>query len=164
MLELVISGGQTGADQAGLAAARYCGIPTSGWAPKGYRTLKGPCYKLREVYNLKEHSGYNYRDRTWDNVLWADATLRFASNFESTGEWCTYKALRNYNKPYEDVHIPINENKASREEQIEILLEWLKPFKILNVAGNAEETSPGIYRETSSFLAELFKRMQNANC
>ena len=31
MLERVISGGQTGADQAGLRAARACGIPTGGW-------------------------------------------------------------------------------------------------------------------------------------
>jgi hypothetical protein len=38
MLERVISGGQTGADQGGLRAARACGIPTGGWAPRGWLT------------------------------------------------------------------------------------------------------------------------------
>jgi Circularly permutated YpsA SLOG family len=37
MLERVISGGQTGADQAALRAARACGIPTGGWAPRSVR-------------------------------------------------------------------------------------------------------------------------------
>jgi hypothetical protein len=37
----VISGGQTGADQAALRAARACGIATGGWAPKGWLT-EGP--------------------------------------------------------------------------------------------------------------------------
>jgi hypothetical protein len=36
MLEKVVSGGQTGADQGGLRAARLAGIPTGGWAPKGW--------------------------------------------------------------------------------------------------------------------------------
>jgi hypothetical protein len=35
MLERVISGGQTGADQAGLAAAKRLGVPTGGFMPKG---------------------------------------------------------------------------------------------------------------------------------
>jgi hypothetical protein len=42
MLELVISGGQTGADQGGLRATRACGIPTGGWAPRGWLTEAGP--------------------------------------------------------------------------------------------------------------------------
>jgi hypothetical protein len=42
MIVQVISGGQTGADQGGLRAARACGIPTSGWAPKGWMTEAGP--------------------------------------------------------------------------------------------------------------------------
>jgi hypothetical protein len=33
MIGKVISGGQTGVDQAALRAAKACGIPTGGWAP-----------------------------------------------------------------------------------------------------------------------------------
>jgi hypothetical protein len=48
MLERVISGGQTGADQAALRAARACGIPTGGWAPRGWLTEAGPAPWLAE--------------------------------------------------------------------------------------------------------------------
>lgn len=41
MIELVLSGGQTGADLGGLRAARACGIPTGGWAPRGWLTEVG---------------------------------------------------------------------------------------------------------------------------
>ncbi len=35
MIERILTGGQTGADQAALRAARAAGIATGGWAPKG---------------------------------------------------------------------------------------------------------------------------------
>jgi hypothetical protein len=35
---IIISGGQTGADQGGLFAAEILKIKTGGYAPKGYRT------------------------------------------------------------------------------------------------------------------------------
>src|SRR5262249_34268512 len=38
MLDRVITGGQTGADQAAPRAARGAGIATGGWAPKGWVT------------------------------------------------------------------------------------------------------------------------------
>jgi len=40
-LEMVISGGQTGADRGGLIAAKELGIPTGGTAPLGYKTEAG---------------------------------------------------------------------------------------------------------------------------
>lgn len=42
MLERIVSGGQTGADQAALRAARAAGLPTGGWAPRGWLTEEGP--------------------------------------------------------------------------------------------------------------------------
>lgn len=41
MIEKIVSGGQTGADQGGLEAAEELGIPTGGWAPAGYYTEQG---------------------------------------------------------------------------------------------------------------------------
>jgi Circularly permutated YpsA SLOG family len=37
----IISGGQTGADQAGWRAAKACGLETGGWMPKGWKTELG---------------------------------------------------------------------------------------------------------------------------
>jgi hypothetical protein len=48
MIERVISGGQTGADQGGLRAPRACAIPTGGWAPRGWLTEAGPAPCLEE--------------------------------------------------------------------------------------------------------------------
>lgn len=39
---LIITGGQTGADQAAWRAAKACGLPTGGYMPKGYLTEDGP--------------------------------------------------------------------------------------------------------------------------
>ena len=47
----IISGGQTGADQAALDAAVKYNIPHGGWIPKGRITESGP---LPSRYNLKE--------------------------------------------------------------------------------------------------------------
>ncbi len=48
MLTKIISGGQTGADQAALDAAIELGIPHGGWIPKERLTEAGP---LPEKYN-----------------------------------------------------------------------------------------------------------------
>ena len=37
MLEKIVSGGQTGADQGGWRAAVACGLATGGWMPEGFR-------------------------------------------------------------------------------------------------------------------------------
>jgi hypothetical protein len=42
MLERVISGGQTGVDQAALRVAKAIGLATGGWAPLGWETEDGP--------------------------------------------------------------------------------------------------------------------------
>ena len=39
---IIISGGQTGADQAGIAAAVKHGLDVDGWAPKNWMTEDGP--------------------------------------------------------------------------------------------------------------------------
>ena len=111
MLIKVISGGQTGADQAGLAAAKACGLETGGWAPKGWLTADGEAEELLRSYGLKEHRG-GYRSRTWANVKDADATIRLATNFDSPGEKCTLSAVNAYGRLRYDVglRMPLNPN------------------------------------------------------
>lgn len=160
VLDRIISGGQTGADQAGLAAARYCGLKTGGFAPKGWKTSSGPQPKLKE-YNLVEHSSENYKERTWSNVNASDATLRLAKDFSSAGERCTLNAIKKFNKPYLDIEIPISTEKE--EYLIKTVVCWLKRHKVktLNIAGNSEKTAPGIYNEVSKFLVKVFERIND---
>jgi hypothetical protein len=154
--EKVISGGQTGADQAGLDAAARFGIPTGGWMPRGWKTSRGPDPELGERFGLKEHAG-DYADRTEANVREADATLRFAASFQTLGEKCTLKWLLHHGKPYLDVDM----NDPIPAEQV---AGWITRgrIRVLNIAGNVEPKSPrakaaGIGRFVEEYLAEVFR-------
>ncbi len=74
----VISGGQTGVDQAALSIAHDLGFPTGGTAPLGYRTDEGPMPELlRDKYGLEESWSPGYRVRTIQNVRDGELTVWF---------------------------------------------------------------------------------------
>lgn len=147
----VISGGQTGADQAGLKAAKACGLETGGWLPKGCVTLDGPRPDLLAEYGMQEFPTPGYPARTEANVRDSDGTLRFAKTFSSAGEKCTLRAINWFNRP----HFDININKPKSKEEV---LSWIKKhdIKVLNIAGNSEQTAPGIGDFVLHFLTEIF--------
>ncbi|MEZ6067375.1 MAG: putative molybdenum carrier protein [Planctomycetaceae bacterium] len=68
----IVSGGQTGVDQAGLDAAIDLGLPIAGWCPFGRRTEAG---LLDERYPLRETPSSHYGQRTAWNVRDSDGTL-----------------------------------------------------------------------------------------
>lgn len=162
MLDLIISGGQTGADIAGLKAAKDNGIPTSGWLPKGCKTLVGPKYDYLTLFNMKEHSSANYKERTWDNVLWADATVRIAHDFNSAGEKCTLNAIKAHNKPYFDIDVRLLDQHIEEFFVVENLIKFLVDNKVstLNVAGNSHKTCIYMYDISYRFLDYVFRLMQ----
>lgn len=131
----IISGGQTGADQAGLHAAYNNGVETGGFAPAHYLTKEGNDFNLRDKFHLVEIQG-GYRKRTWMNVDAADCTLRFAFNFKSPGEICTFNAIKHYNKPYMDFDL----NYLITNPMIKDLGDWIieQKHEVINIAGNAQ--------------------------
>ncbi len=152
-LKQVISGGQTGVDQSALIAASMCDIVTGGWMPKGYRTLDGPNREFAEHFGLEEHSG-GYKQRTYANVCGSDATLRIALTFGSAGEQCTLNAIRKYGK----IHMDVKWNgltDGSFDVGPEVVARWIIENKIvtLNVAGNSEQTAPGIEEAVESYFS-----------
>ncbi len=168
MIEKVISGFQTGADIAGVKAAKACNIPTGGYIPKGFKTLDGARRDYAELYGAVEHSSTNYAQRTWDNVHNSDGTVRFAKEplgWKSSGERCTLQAIRNWNKPHFDIGVPIDHNKAPRWMIIDNFIAWITKYniKILNVAGNSERTCPGIEKEVYDFLVEVFVHLRKSH-
>jgi Circularly permutated YpsA SLOG family len=54
MLEKIISGGRTGANQAGWRVAPAFGIPTGGWMPHGFLTEDGPRPEFANLYAAVE--------------------------------------------------------------------------------------------------------------
>jgi hypothetical protein len=151
-LEKVISGGQTGVDQAALHAAEQLGIETGGWAPKGWRTLDGPRPTLGSRWGLKEFPRGGYKERTWQNVEDSDCTLQIAMNFGSPGERCTANAIRVLAQKSVRVHL-------GDEVDVEAIAQQIRYFnpRVLNVAGNAEQTVPGIFKLSKTLLLLVFE-------
>lgn len=147
---LVISGGQTGADKAGLVAAYQCGIKTGGYAPSGYRTERGQDLSLASIYGLIEIPSSSYLERTEKNILAADATIIFSTNRSSPGTKATYRSCSKINKPFILLDPDLHDASAVR-----YLLNLHKP-KILNIAGNRESKSPGIFDTVYKILMEVF--------
>jgi hypothetical protein len=75
----ILSGGQTGVDQAALDVARLLGIPTGGYVPAGRWTARGPLPTdyagLEEVGMGVDGLPADLALRTWMNVETADLTL-----------------------------------------------------------------------------------------
>lgn len=150
-LQAIISGGQTGSDQAGLRAAVRLGLRTGGYAPLGYRTLRGEDIALRDIYGLVEGTDDSYARRTAQNVFSSNATVRIANDFFSPGELCTLRAIKRYKKPSFDVRL---DRLASIGPDLLAFLR-VHNVRILNVAGNAEETAPGIGAVAENFLVRV---------
>lgn len=129
-LKLILSGGQTGADQAGLICARALGLRTGGTAPKGYKTERGAQKRLKEFGLIESHSS-DYSVRTRQNVLDAECTVWFG-NVGSPGYWCTSKAAEQYGKPFE--LNPTPERFAQLAER----------YEVLNIAGNRRSKNPEV--------------------
>jgi len=151
-LKKVISGGQCGADQAGLAAAKFHGIVTGGYAPYKYMTTKGENPKLKSLYNLEEIQGA-YKERTWMNVYASDATIRLAVDFTSPGEKCTINAIVSYGKPFLDIPL------QTATGYIDNTVKWIftNNIEVLNIAGNSQgKLGYDIYSLSYAFLFYVF--------
>ncbi|MBN9118591.1 MAG: hypothetical protein J0I06_05465 [Planctomycetes bacterium] len=151
LLERVISGGQTGADRAALVAAKAAGLATGGWMPKGFRAQDGPRPEFAELYGIREHASDRYPPRTALNVKGADATLRFATDWDSPGEVLTRRMCERYCRP----QLEVTPGGPIAPADV---VDWLvrNKVRVLNVAGNAERTSPGITAFVTEFLGEVF--------
>ncbi|HEC67040.1 MAG TPA: hypothetical protein ENI23_17325 [bacterium] len=141
MIEKIISGGQTGADQAGLYVAKQFGITTGGWAPKEFMTRVGPNLALlRDEFGLQEHDG-GYRERTIQNIKDSDGTIILSFNWNSRGTALTLNQCIKLEKPFKKVYLD-----AQIIDYTDIC-DWISTEGIhtLNVAGNSESNPPKIF-------------------
>ncbi len=151
----VISGGQIGADIAGLRAAKKCGLETGGHAPHGFRTKLGNLPILGSEYNLIETENDNYKVRTDLNVQNSDATLILAVNFNSPGTKLTIRCCEHRCKPYLKIHADVLDLEELTEA---IFFIRRHAVKTLNVAGNG---ILGIEAEVEAFLIQVFQQTRS---
>lgn len=177
-LQRVISGGQTGADQGALAAAKRFGIETGGWAPKGFKTEKGfQELTLKNEYGLIECPTSSYHVRTEYNVKWGDLTVIFAAKPGSVGTKCTVHECQKHNKPF--ITIPLIylpkekanqfrlklKDESQTEEMVVNIIQKLRRAAdqplVMNVAGNRASVSPGIYHFVDNYIFNILTLLKN---
>jgi hypothetical protein len=146
----IISGGQTGADRAGLDVAISHDFPHGGWCPKGRKAEDGP---IGGQYELTETRRANYRQRTEWNVRDTDGTIVFTFTSEITGgSLRTVDFTKKHKKPC--LHISRGGSYTP-----EILIQKFideHGIKHLNIAGSRESKEPGIHKWVMEVLGNAF--------
>jgi len=158
MIVRVISGGQTGVDQAALRVAASLGIAIGGWCPPGRVSNDG---RIPDSFPLTETPHDRSADapdiprsqRTEWNVLDSDGTLLLCLGpFEDAdaGTRWTAACAANHGKPI-FVADPADLLDARR------VREWIGAhgIEILNVAGPSEQTCSGIGDLAETFMREV---------
>lgn len=176
-LSKIISGGQTGVDQAALRAARDGGLQIGGWCPPGRICEAGVIpaeFPLEETEQERSPDAPNVprSQRTEWNVRDSDGVLVLsagggashppsrsygvAGSDEGEGtdrgtEWAMQCAER-YGRPL--LVCDVSDPDAQQKIQ-----EWLRrnSIKILSVGGPAEGTSPGIGERAYALLRAVFE-------
>ena len=155
----IISGGQTGVDQAALRAAETCGLGLGGWCPPAGACETGA---IPSRFPLQETPAERSPDapdvprslRTQWNVRDSDATLILQPDSRDKADpgtdW-TRRCAERYEKPLLICDL------ADPESPIRIR-QWLRAFPIetLNVAGPSERAVPGIGGEAYALLVRVF--------
>jgi Circularly permutated YpsA SLOG family len=156
LLRKVISGGQTGVDQAALRAAHGCGVAIGGWCPPARACDDGT---VPEVFPLQEtpadssserpalprsqRTEWNVRDSDATLVLWPGVLREYDAGTRWTAE-CAARFKK-----------PLLTSDPTNPEEVTRVREWtsLNGTNVLNIAGPSERTSPGI-----GVIAERFVR------
>ena len=146
----IISGGQTGADQAALDAAIALKIAYGGWLPKGRKTENGP---LAPRYALRELKSARYRDRTEKNILTADGTLIFSFGPLTGGSALTEALAIRHDRPF--LHIDFE--LVDRLQAAVLVETWLQAMQIatVNVAGPRASSEARIYEAVYALLTGI---------
>jgi len=147
----IISGGQTGADRAGLDVGLALNIPVGGGCPQGRRAEDGI---IPARYPLVETLEADYDTRTRRNVEDSDGTLILNLGTLDGGTALTASQARQIGKPCRVVAL---------EEGIEpaAFRDWLTEhhIAILNVAGPRESQQSGVYEAARRCLTTLLSRV-----
>jgi len=149
VIKKVISGGQTGADRAGIDAAIEMGISYGGWLPKGRKAEDGT---VPGKYSfMQEMTRGGYPKRTEQNIIDSDGTVIFSHGKLSTGSALTVNLAKKHQRPWLYIDLSLRRN------QIISVQDWLIDYdiQVLNVAGSRESKHPGIHDQVKDILIQV---------
>ena len=161
MITKIVSGGQTGVDQAGLLVASKMGFSIGGWCPKGGLDENGVCV-LNQYPSLVEASTANSDERTVLNIRDSDGTLIIVPCWPLPDKIKDGTRLTiDYVVQQGKAHLVIS--LADQGEAIETILNWisLHNLRVLNIGGPRESSSPGIHQASNILFRELFLTLQS---
>lgn len=169
MLEKIISGGQTGADQGGWWAARAAGVATGGWMVGNFWTEEGDRPEFATEYGASVLPGVNHlrfgvqlRRRAEANVQMADGTVCFdeigsnaTANAESDCRWLDrpFRCVSLKRNPFG--RLGVTNGSHSPNDIAAWIIE--SGIRTLNVAGNRESKAFGIGAFVESYLSEVLR-------
>jgi len=150
MIEKIVSGGQTGADRAGLDAAMACGVPHGRWCPKGRTAEDG---RIPAVYLLRETAEELLEVRTERNVIDSDGTVIFTLGALSGGSLKTAEFARAHGRPW--LHVDLT--GVTDEEAVRVLGEFVEGngIRVLNVAGSRGSAGVQVGRRTFEIVRRV---------
>jgi hypothetical protein len=148
-VERIVSGGQTGVDQAALQVAIDLGIAHGGWCPRGRRCEAG---RIPARFQLRECESPKYWIRTERNVIDSDATLILHRGALAGGSALTERMAIKHERPLWIVDLAAG-------EEAEPTRNWIRQHavRVLNVAGPRQSSSPGIDELSYAFLISVFR-------
>jgi hypothetical protein len=154
MIQTVVTGGQTGAEQAGWAAARRAGIVTAGYMPRGFMTEDGPAPRVGALYGAIEFP-FDDAQRIRANLRRADGLLWFGDP-DSPEAGDTFAACRELAKPF----LTTNPGFTPPAD----VVAWLSVFETttLVVSGDRASRVPGIGPQVEAFLDRTLAALRRA--
>ena len=147
MIKKIISGGQTGADQAVLDIVIKLELPHGGWIPKGRITEAGP---LPDKYRLKEMPTDSYSECIEQNVKDSKGTL-IISYGKPTGDlnYAREMALKHKRQL-----LGIDLNQTIQFKAASLVSDWvqLRHIDVLYVIGPNASVDPDVWKHTANIV------------
>jgi hypothetical protein len=155
IISKIISGGQTGVDQAALDVAIALGIPHGGWVPKGRKTENGA---LPDKYRLKVMPTSSYAKRTEQNVIDSEGTLIISLGPLTGGSELTHKTAILHDRPC--LHIDLA--TLNTHQAVKTVRSWIvrHGIEILNIAGPRASENTEIYDMTTKILKAVLGKAE----
>jgi hypothetical protein len=144
MIEKLITGGQSGAEQEAWASARRAGVATGGYMPRGFATEDGPNPRLGALYGAIEFP-LDDATRSRANLRRADALLWLGDPLTDEGR-AAIEACRAVGKPFlaaEPGLTPVSD-----------VVSWLIVFEVktLVIAASPASRAPDLGPRVGQFL------------
>ena len=175
MIDVVVAGGQRGADLGALRAAAALRLETRGYMPRDFETEDGPAPHIAALYRLlQSDGGYAVRDRQNVDIVGVDGDgaglflgflLRLAPMGRGTQQTLAYALTGEYAMPPPSLFEPVEGADVAyvRDGEREVLVVWdlsaatleaaaaavrsrCEDKRVLFVNGPCESTRPGIER------------------